>query len=306
MDVEINAETRVVGLFGYPLTHSLSPQMHNTAFKAQGLNYIYLPFPVPPENLKEAVKAVKALGLRGVNITIPYKEAVLPFLEELSPEASLTGAVNTIVREEKKLVGYNTDGEGFLRALREAGFSPAGKSVLILGAGGAARAVAFSLALAGVKELYLANRTLKRAAQLAATLGEKTRCPALSFSLDDPSLAELVPKVELIVHASPVGMYPEENVPPLVPPPFFTSRPLVFDLVYNPLETSLLRLASRQGCKVVSGLEMLVHQGAIAFKLWTGREPPVDLMRTALKRSLERGEKNCFVTSPAGNPTVFI
>lgn len=283
----ISGGTKVCGIFGHPVEHSFSPAMHNAAFKALGLDYTYVPFPVAPGNLQAAVASVKALGLTGVNVTIPHKEAVLPMLDEISGEAGLIGAVNTIVHRSGSLYGDNTDGRGFLRALREkAGFAPAGKTALILGAGGAARAVAVQLALAGASRLLLANRSEKRAGELADFVLKKTGVNAVVLPWPkgeyDVLPGEALLEAELVVQTTSLGMHPNDSVSPPLPFDRFRPGQVACDLVYNPVETLFLRRAGQTGATTVDGLGMLLYQGALAFELWTGVAAPVDVMREAL------------------------
>lgn len=288
----ISGRTRICGIFGHPVEHSFSPAMHNAAFNAAGLDFAYVPFPVEPDHLPAAVEAVKALGLVGVNVTIPHKKAVLPLLDDLTDEARLIGAVNTVVNRSGRLHGNNTDGRGFLRSISEkAGFTPAGKVVLILGAGGAARAVAIQLALAGAKRLLLANRSHARAGELASFIAEKTGVktelvpwPKREF---ETLPVDALLGSDLIVQTTPLGMHP--NHEETIPLPFDRFRPgqVVCDLVYNPVETLFLRKAGLAGATVVDGLGMLLYQGALAFELWTGMAAPVEVMRKALKEVLK-------------------
>ncbi|MHB1418962.1 MAG: shikimate dehydrogenase [Bacillota bacterium] len=285
--VEIGSRTRVVGIFGHPVSHSMSPVMHRAAFRKLGLDYVYLPFDVFPQRVSEAVLAIRALGFHGVNVTIPHKEAVIPFLDSLSPEAKMIGAVNTIVQEDGVLYGHNTDGLGFIRSLEEeANTIPRGKTIVLVGAGGACRAIALTLASKGAKRLFIVNRTLPRAEAVAAEVNGSTGVHARPLSLDNRSLEEALEKADILVNTSPVGMYPHTDVEPVVPEELLNSRLLVCDLVYNPKETTLLQAAARRGCRTLSGLGMLVYQGAEAFKLWTRVDAPVDVMRAAVEDSL--------------------
>lgn len=298
----ISGRTRVCGIVGWPVEHSFSPAMHNAAFAALELDYVYVPFPVPPSNLPGAVTAVRDLGLAGVNVTIPHKTAVLPLLDELSREARLTGAVNTIVNRSGRLIGDNTDGKGFLRSLVEnAKFLPSGKTALILGAGGAARALAIELALAGAKKLVITNRSQERAAELAGFITEKTGVkaeivpwPAGRF---ETIPGEALLEADLVVQATPLGMYP--NDVSAVPLPFELFRPgqVACDLVYNPVETIFLKRAARAGATVVDGLGMLLYQGALSFEMWTGVAAPLEVMRDALlswkNKIADGGKENC-------------
>jgi len=280
------AEVNLTGLFGYPVEHSFSPAMHNSAFKEVNLNYLYLPFAIKPENVEEAVKGIKAFNLRGVNVTIPHKQAVIPYLDELSEEAELIGAVNTIENKDGKLIGYNTDGRGFIRSLKEEGdFEAKGKKALIIGAGGASRAVAFQLALEGIDKIYISDLSQGLAKVLADDVNSKVD-KAKAIVVDSKETDEIVAKVDLLVDATPVGMYPKVDVKPVVSTEVLHKDLVVYDLVYNPLETVLLKAAKEAGAKAVSGLGMLLYQGAIAFEIWTDVDAPIKIMRNALEEML--------------------
>ncbi len=282
----IDGRTRLVGLIGWPVEHSLSPAMHNAAFATHKLNWSYVPLPVRPEALTDAVAGLAALGFRGANVTVPHKEAVIPLLDSLSPEAERISAVNTIVVEEdERLVGHNTDVAGFIAALRQGGFSPEGRSTVVVGAGGAARAVVHGLLVAGAARILILNRSRARAEKLITELGADARVQALP--LIPEALVESARDADLLVNATPVGLWPdtEGSIWPMEVP--IPARITVFDLVYNPVETRLLRQARQNGARTITGLGMLISQGAAAFRLWTGIEPPVDAMRTACVRALE-------------------
>ncbi|HAA90652.1 MAG TPA: shikimate dehydrogenase [Peptococcaceae bacterium] len=284
----ITGKTKVYGLIGDPVSHSLSPLMQNAAFAFYGLPCCYVPFQVKKENLSLAVASIRALGMGGVNITIPHKEKALDYLDEVDKEAELIGAVNTVVNRDGLLVGYNTDGAGFIRSLQEeAGFDPKRKKVVLLGAGGAARAVAFALALRGIDFLWIFNRTPARARSLAQDVAEKTGCQAVGAGLEAKLVRNALEQAQLLVHASPVGMYPHHGEEPLIDPLLLPPEVLVCDLVYNPPRTRLLSAAAERGCRVLSGLGMLVYQGALAFELWTGKKAPVSLMRSILEKQFE-------------------
>lgn len=288
----ISGRTKVCGIYGYPVEHSFSPVMHNAAFDALDLDFVYVPFLVEPGCLPAAVEAVRSLGLAGVNVTIPHKQAVLPLLDEITEEARLIGAVNTIVNDSGRLLGDNTDGRGFLRALQEqAGFSPAGKTALIMGAGGAARAVAVQLLLAGIRKVFLSNRSRERAEALAGLLVENT-VPAVAEVVPwprdgkNPDLPEILPLADLVVQTTPVGMYPDEGS--TIPLPFSSFGPgqVVCDLIYNPAETLFMKRAGQAGATALNGLGMLLYQGVLSFELWTGKTAPVDVMRESLLKCL--------------------
>jgi shikimate dehydrogenase len=277
--------TQLYGIFGYPIGHSLSPLMHNTAFAYHHLDAVYVPFAVHPAHLEAAVKAIRALGLQGVNVTIPHKQAVMPWLDDISPEARLIGAVNTIHRQDDRLVGYNTDGIGFFRSLEEAGSTAAGRTVLLLGAGGAARAIAVQLCLGAIRRLYIANRTVARAEALAASLKENFPHADISVvALAESSLSTPLSHTDIVVNATSVGMHPHDHL--RLPLAELGPRHVVCDIVYRPLHTPLLRAAHSQGARTVDGLGMLLHQGAKAFEIWTGRSFPLSLIRTTLLNAL--------------------
>ena len=294
----INGKTKICGIFGYPVEHSFSPAMHNAAFKNLSLNRAYVPFPVRPENLAYAVEAMRTLGLAGVNVTVPHKQAVTEFLDELSPAARLSGAVNTIVNEGGVLTGHNTDGEGFIRALAEsAGSEYIRGPVLIIGAGGAARAVAVALALSGTEEIIIANRTEARAAELSSLLEESTGCRVMAFkwegqpaegSPEHREWAAVLDRVKLLVQTTSLGMRPAVDTYPSIPYQLVHSGQVAVDLVYNPPSTCFMNKCREAGAVVYNGTGMLLYQGAIAFELWTGREAPVDIMRRALEDSISR------------------
>jgi shikimate dehydrogenase len=280
----IKASTGLVALLGYPVEHSLSPRMHNAAFAATGLDMVYLAFAVTAAGLPAALAGLQALGFKGANVTVPHKEAVMRHLNVIEPVAARIGAVNTIVNDGDRLIGYNTDAGGFLCSLREAGFDPAGKTAAIIGAGGAARAAAFALASAGCAGLTIANRTLARARELAGAMEEQP-LPVTACSLEGEALRPLLAGSHLVVNTTSAGMWPEVNSVPL-PTTWLQEGQWVYDLVYNPLETRFLQEARQRGCCTVSGLEMLLYQGAAAFTLWTGKTAPVPVMAAALREAL--------------------
>lgn len=288
--LEIDGATRVYGLIGQPVEHTFSPVMHNTAFRSLGLNYVYLAFEVSPKSLGAAINAIRGLNLAGMNVTIPHKETVLAYLDQVDQEARLIGAVNTVVNQAGRLVGYNTDGWGFLEAVtNRAKFVPGGSNILLLGAGGAARAVAVKLALAGADQITVANRSSDRARDLVATMSRNTPARAVYLPWEpfdntfSSSLFKAVEQADLIVQCTPVGMHPAVDQIPEIPFEVLQPHQLVSDLVYNPVRTKFLDAAQKAGAQVVDGLEMLVRQGAGAFELWTGLGAPVAVMRSALE-----------------------
>jgi len=279
-----------VGLMGWPVEHSLSPAMHNAAFAALGMDWEYVLLPVPPGEVEATVRALAARGFRGANVTVPHKEAVIPYLSRITEAAHAIGAVNTIIVEEDgSLTGENTDWTGFLAALEEAGFRPGGQRALLLGAGGAARAVAYALARAGARVIIL-NRTPERAEALVRDLAPGVPAGSLQIGpLEPDTLAWEARQASLLVNATSVGMWPRTEESPWPDGLPMPSHLVVFDLVYNPLETKLLRQAREAGARTVDGLGMLVHQGARAFTCWVGRPAPVEVMRAACYDALRKG-----------------
>lgn len=274
----ISGRTRIVALLGFPVEHSRSPAMHNAAFQALGLDYRYVPFAVPPAALEYATKGARALGFAGANLTIPHKERVIPWLDDLSREARLIGAVNTIVRRGERLIGYNTDAGGFLHAFREdTGARVRGGRFLVLGAGGAARAVIVALAMAGARGIAVANRSPRRAREVIRRL--RPAFPAVEWST--PSLRSLPSArgVRGVIQCTSVGMRPGDPSP--VPRDWLEPHLVVYDLIYH-APTILLRDAESVGARCAGGLGMLLHQGAMAFTLWTRRKAPLAVMRRAL------------------------
>jgi shikimate dehydrogenase len=266
--------------------------MHNAAFAALGLDWVYVPFEVAPAEIARAVAGIRALGLRGVNVTVPLKELVPPYLDELTPRAARLGAVNTIVNEGGRLIGDSTDGRGFLAALDEAGARPtSGQSAVVLGAGGSARAVVDALLSDGVA-VTVANRSLERARDLAARLGRSDAPPIEVISLEEEPirLALLQSETSLLVNTTSLGMHPRDREMPPVPIDTLVPRIFVSDLIYNPPATRLLTEARQQNCRIQNGVAMLVWQGALAFSAWTGvAAPPVAAMRSAVEAALGMG-----------------
>lgn len=284
----ITGRTSLVGLIGWPLEHSLSPAMHNAAFAELGIDWAYLPLPVHPDNVKQALKGLAALNFVGVNVTVPHKQAVMRYIDELSDAARLTGAVNTIHIKEGRFYGYNTDTYGFLNALIEAGCHPKGLRVAVLGAGGAARAVVFALARAEAKSITVINRTQERAAFLVDDLADAFPNSQInSTPFTQEALTSLKDSIELVINATSVGMYPDIDASPWPADVSLPRQALVYDLVYNPLETLLLKQAKSASLTAIDGLGMLIHQGAYAFETWTGHQAPTDTMRQVCLRGLK-------------------
>jgi len=282
----LSSKKVICGIFGFPIRHSASPAMHNAAFQHLKMNGNYLPFEVLPHLLKKAVEAIPVLNFDGVNVTIPYKEKVLPFLDELSREASLIGAVNTIKNQGGKLIGFNTDAEGFQKALEEKwGQSLTGAHLALIGAGGAARAVAVQAGIAGVRRLIILNRDktrLKKLIQHIRTHFPKTN--VIGFALGDEKARSEVKFADCIINATSLGMENEDLMP--MPPDWLSPKNYVYDLIYRPFKTRWVQAAIKRRCRASGGLEMLLYQGALSFQIWTGQKAPLEVMRRALKKQL--------------------
>jgi len=285
-DLEIKAKTRIYGIFGHPIFQSLSPAMHNAAFEHLGLDCVYLAFDVDPKDITGAVSSIRDLGLCGINVTIPHKQSVMEGLDEIAQEASIVGAVNTIVNRNGKLKGYNTDVSGVLRALdSELEFVPRDKNVFIVGAGGASRAVIVAMCMGGAKSVAVANRTHLKAQKLAEEFSAHFSAVKFSSSpLDETDkIAELIVQADIVINCSSAGM---GDIEPLCLPLDLINRNcVVYDLVYKPLVTPLVRDSRALGLKAESGLGMLLYQGVDAFEIWTAKDAPVEIMREALGAS---------------------
>ncbi len=286
-DKATSGESRICGIIGDPIEHSMSPVMHNAAFHKLGLNYLYVPFRVKKEELGKAIAGIRALNIRGLSVTIPHKVTVIPFLDELDPLAKRIGAVNTIVNDDGVLTGYNTDATGFLQALLERRIEPKGKNVVILGAGGASRAISFILAQRETN-LVILNRLLELdwAEKLAYQISQVFKKEVKALKLDRENLARALSNADILINATSVGMSPN-NDETLVTPDLFKPSLTVIDIVYNPIKTRLLREAETAGAETIGGVDMLVWQGALAFELWTGVKAPIKLMKEEAIKGLQ-------------------
>jgi shikimate dehydrogenase len=285
----ITARTRVLCIIGYPIEHTMSPIMHNAALRELKLNCIYLAFNIHPDNLNLAVGGFRALNIMGINVTIPFKQKIMKYLDEIEPIAQKIGAVNTIKNDEGYLIGTNTDAEGAMKTLLDVGYSISGKDVLLLGAGGAARALAYILA-EDANKIVIANRTEKRAIKLAKEL--KT---IFSTNIEGKNNSRSVLKNEskksdILINTTSIGMHPNLQLSP-IPSEFLHEGLFVFDVIYNPLKTRLIKDASAKGCQTLGGLDMLVNQGALAFEWWTNKKPNISLMKNIVIEFL--GKKSC-------------
>jgi shikimate dehydrogenase len=280
----ITGKTNVYGIIGDPVEHSLSPGMHNAAFEKLGLDNIYVPFHVKSGELEDAINGAHAMGIRGLNVTIPHKTEVIKYLDYLDIAAGLIGAVNTIEFGENGAVGHNTDGIGAVRAIEEI-TSLKDKKILLMGAGGAARAISFQILMNGASSLVISNRTNEKAEELRDDLVEKldpdVRVIDMGFKLEKE-----LNDVDILINTTSVGMYPNISQKPLVTGDMMHEGLIVYDIVYNPLKTGLLVEAENAGAETISGVKMLMYQGVEAFKIWTGIEPPIEVFQNALMNEM--------------------
>ena len=280
----ISGKTRVCGVIGDPIEHTLSPTIHNAAFNHLKLDFVFLAFSVKAADLENALRGIRGLGIHGLNVTMPHKSTVIGYLDEVDSSAKFLGSANTILNKAGKLSGFNTDDVGALKALRENGIELADKKVLLLGAGGAAKAVAFSFAQeAG--ELAILNRAAEKAVVLADALNHMFGKKIVGGALSPKAVQKNLQETDILVNATSVGMHPNINQT-LVAPQWLKPNLTVMDIVYNPVETKLAKDAQAAGAKVISGVEMLIYQGAASFEIWTGRSAPIEVMRKAALNKL--------------------
>lgn len=278
-------ERRKLGVVGHPIKHSLSAIMHEAAFRELGLDYSYGLYDVEKEGLGQFIGSCRKDHI-GLNVTIPYKVAVMDFLDEFSREAKLIGAVNTVKFEDKEALGYNTDGIGCILSLKESGMDPQGKKVLVIGCGGAGRAIAFQLALEGARTL-LSNRNKTKAERLAGEIRDKTGMQVRATDYTKAALEDALKDSDVLINATSAGMLPNANET-VVPAGIIPPKVAVMDIVYNPLRTRLLKEASERGCKTIDGTGMLVHQGAESLKIWIDVKPPAEAMKKAVLEALKK------------------
>ena len=286
---ELNFKQELVGCYGYPVAENPTQVMIEPAFRALGLDWRYLTLEVRPEGLKAAVEAARVFGFQGFNCTIPHKVEVIQYLDGLGESAELMGAVNCVVNRAGKLVGENTDGKGFVASLKEIG-DPAGKSVVIFGAGGAARAISVEMALAGANRISIVNRSEERGRELAALLNDKVkdRCPELESNLVLWNGDFQIPSdTDIVINATSIGLYPDVDAKLALDSNTLTSNMIVADVIPNPPKTQLVKLATSKGCRVIDGLKMLVGQGVIGIEYWTGKTPDASVMRAGLEAVFE-------------------
>ena len=280
MNQRITSNTKLTALLGYPVKQSLSALMHNTAFGHLNLDYIYIPFDIEQKDLQTTVAGLKTLNFTGFNLTMPHKQEIIQYLDEISKEAKLIGAVNTVVKEKGRLIGYNTDGKGYIASLKEEKIPVKNQKVVMVGSGGAAKSIAIQLAMEGVEEILLLNRTIKPAEEIADTIIENiSGCHVKAREFNQSNLQKVLEKANILINCTPLGMYSMKDSSIVEDERILRKDLVVSDLVYNPEETKLLRQGKNRGCKTINGLGMLIWQGALAFKVWTGEDMPVDVVR---------------------------
>lgn len=286
---KFNHNSKLIGVIGHPIKHSFSPLMHNLAMELAGLDYIYLPFDVPESNLKDALKGMVALGIVGLNVTIPHKEKIVQYLNDVSEEAGVIGAVNTIVNENGTLYGYNTDVNGVLATLVDYKEELNDSSISVIGAGGAARSVLYTLIRHfNPKQVNIINRTSEKAEILRDYFAEKMIFENIkTFELVPPDLTEIIRESKLVINTTSIGMHPETDDSPIASAEAFREGQIVFDVIYNPNKTKFLTLAEQGGAKTINGLKMFVEQGAKAFEIWTGQQMKTEKIYKTLQAVME-------------------
>ncbi len=283
MNHEITGKTKLTALLGSPVAHSISPQMHNESFRLLGLDYVYLAFDVKPEQLREAVMGLKAVGICGFNLTMPLKVHILPYLDELTPAARLANAVNTVIVRDGKLIGHTTDGVGYMHSVTDAGYDIIGRKMTLLGAGGAATAICVQAALDGVSAIDMfkrKNNSWENAQEFCQRVAAETGCHIRLLDIENTALlADSIADSVILTNATSVGMAPESARSPIPDSSLLHKGLIVSDIIYNPRETLLMRQAKEQNCPCFNGMYMLLYQGAAAFKCWTGQEMPTDIIK---------------------------
>ena len=279
-NINITGSTKLTGLLGSPVAHSKSPAMHNEAFRLLGLDYVYLCFDVDENNMESAVEGLRTLGVAGFNCTMPDKTAICELLDDLSPAAKMIGAVNTVVNENGRYIGHNTDGIGYMQSVKDAGFDIKGETMTLLGAGGAASSIFVQAALDGVKKINLfsiKDRFWEKAEKMVDMVNSNTDCDAKLIELgNDDILNEAISNSKILTNATSVGMAPNTDNCIVKDFSIFNENLIVSDVIYNPMETKLLKIAKEHGCPTFNGIYMLLYQGAEAFKLFTGKDMPVE------------------------------
>ncbi len=284
----VTGKTQIIGLIGNPIGHTLSPFIHNTISKVLGKDLIYIPFNVLPKDLEIFLEAFQKMELLGFNITVPYKQEIMKFINECDEESIQMGAVNTIRIKEGKLIGYNTDGEGFIKGFQEEMEEDFfNKRVVLLGAGGTARSIALKLATQRLETLNIVNRTLYKAKDLSSRINQAYPNLSKAYSFEDGETTELFNDSHIIINTTDVGMYPNNNEMPISQLEWISSKHMVYDVIYNPNPTKFLKEAKKRGAKIGNGLGMLIHQGLLSYKIWTGESVSKNLVRKLHNKMLD-------------------
>ncbi|MFC1767709.1 shikimate dehydrogenase [Candidatus Margulisiibacteriota bacterium] len=292
MPKNIHGTTKMVGLVGDPIEHSVSFEMHNAAFDKLKIDYCYIPFHTQAQDLEKALDGIRLLGFVGANITIPHKETIIAYLDETMKLSRLIGSVNTVLNQEGRLIGYNTDGPGFIDTLvKDCGFNPKGKRAVILGAGGASRSISIMLAKEGVKTLIISDIDYEKSKNLCEYINSHFEIAPYACPVDSNELKTSIESCDMLVNATPIGMYPKVDGCPIDKGMKIPATALVYDLIYNPEETQLLKMAKKAGAKAFNGIGMLVRQGALAFSIFTEQDPPISVMREAAVSALKAFKK---------------
>ena len=284
-EIMITGKTKVVGVIGHPIEHSMSPPMHNNAFKELNMDYVYVAFHVLPENIEKLIESCKTLDIKGLNVTIPHKTSVIPFLDEIDPTAKKIGAVNTIQFKNDIAKGFNTDGIGAIKSIQEY-TTLKGKNVLIIGAGGASKAISFTLINENINSLVIANRSKENACNLIENIRMQCDFEEISY-VDIKDSSELIDDVDIIINTTPIGMYPKHEVEPPIKTDKINEKHIVMDVIYNPLETELLKEARLNGATTINGTSMLINQGLESFKIFTGCKASYKSFEEALMEQLK-------------------
>lgn len=282
----ITGKTKVVGVIGHPIEHSMSPPMHNNAFKQLGMDYVYVAFHVLPENIEKLIKATKTMDIKGLNVTIPHKTTIIPYLDEIDETAEKIGAVNTIRFKDGIAKGYNTDGIGAIKSIQEY-VALEDKNVLIIGAGGASKAIAFTLINENINSLTIANRTEENANKLICNIKKQTNFNHINF-IPISKADNLIRDVDIIINTTPIGMYPNDNVNAPIKTEKISEKHVVMDVIYNPIETTLLRESRLNGATTINGTSMLINQGIVSFEIFTGETPSYESFEEALLEQLSK------------------
>ena len=286
MKIMINGTTKLTGVIGNPIEHSLSPVMHNNAFNELNMDYVYTAFHVLPENLKNVINSCKTLNIKGINVTIPYKTDIIQYLDEIDPIAEKINAVNTISFKNGIAKGYNTDGIGAIRSI-ESHIQLKNKNILVLGSGGASKAITFTLTNEDIDSLIIANRSKNNAINLINNLKNKTSFENITFQ-EINNTNEIIDNVDIIINTTPIGMYPKDNVKPAIETDKIDHNHVVMDIIYNPLDTILLKEAKKNGSQIIHGTEMLINQGIESFKIFTGTTPSFESFEKPLLKKLQK------------------